>query len=146
MFNELDAVTLTAAIPVAEIEDIDADSPLHNSAPPGPGLHPGDCGTIVGIQGNGAAYIVEFLDRITGYTIAMTTVQPEQIRLSTTEDHADYRFANPETQKVTLDDGTVAIYIPETDSYHIVNDQGQQLHNPNPFEPYNSHNWRPVDD
>ena len=147
MFNELDAVTLTAAVPIAEIEDIDEDSPLHNSAPPGPGLHPGDCGTIVCVQGNGAAYIVEFLDRITSYTIAMTTVRPEQIRLSTTQDHRQYRFADPKVERqITLDDGTIATYKPETESFHIVNQHSQRLHNPNPFEPYDSENWRPVAD
>ena len=146
MFNELDAVTLTTAVPIADIEDIDPDSPLHNTAQYGPGLQPGDCGTIVAVLGGGA-YLVEFLNRITSHTIAMAVVKPEQIRLSTDEDHRRYRFADPTVEwQITLDDGTVATYKPETESFHIVNQQGQRLHNPNPFEPYDSNNWLPVAD
>ena len=93
MFNELDVVALTAAIAVKPGWRIPATSPLLKSGPAGAAgsLLPGDVGTIVYVQGGGAAFEVEFLEP-GGYTVALATVLPDQIRLATPEDLAADRF------------------------------------------------------
>ena len=91
MFNELDCVTLTAPIALEKTWDIPQGSPLRDPAQPEKGLLPGDVGTIVYVQGGGAAFEVEFLEP-GGYTVALATVLPDQIRLATPEDLAADRF------------------------------------------------------
>ena len=91
MFNELDCVTLTAPIPLEKTWDIPKGSPLLDPVRPGQGLRPGDVGTVVYVQGGGAAFEVEFLEP-GGYTVAIATVLPDQMRLATPEDLAADRF------------------------------------------------------
>jgi len=93
MFNELDCVILTAPIALEKTWDIPQGSPLLKSGPAGTAgpLLPGDVGTIVYVQGGGAAFEVEFLEP-GGYTVALATVLPDQMRLATPEDLAADRF------------------------------------------------------
>ena len=91
MFNELDCVTLTAPIPLEKTWDIPKGSPLLDPSRPGQGLLPGDVGTIVYVQGGGAAFEVEFLEP-GGYTVAIATVLPGQLRPATQKDLAADRF------------------------------------------------------
>ena len=89
MFKELDAIVLTSAIPLEDIWEVPPGSPLNGSL--GEGLKAGDVGTIVYIQGGGKAFEVEFL-KPDGYTVAIATVLPSQVRLATEKDRANYRF------------------------------------------------------
>ena len=93
MFNELDVVTLTAAVAVKPGWRLPATSPLLKSDQAGAAgqLRPGDVGTIVYVQGGGAAFEVEFLEP-GGYTVAIATVLPDQMRPATPEDLAADRF------------------------------------------------------
>ena len=92
MFKELDVVALTTHIPLEDIWDVPSYSPLlrQNGDQPS-GLLPGDTGTIVYVQGGGEAFEVEFLEP-SGYTVAIATVKPSQIRLATEDDLASCRF------------------------------------------------------
>ncbi len=92
MFKELDVVALTTQIPLDDIWDVPSYSPLlrRNGGQPS-GLLPGDTGTIVYVQGGGEAFEVEFLEP-GGYTVAIATVKPSQMRLATEEDSANCRF------------------------------------------------------
>ncbi len=92
MFQELDAVTLTAPIAREKTWELPEDSPLFDPAGTGEGLLPGDVGVIVYVQGDGEAFEVEFLERNSGYTVAIATVYPYQMRLATDADRASYRF------------------------------------------------------
>ena len=49
--------------------------------------------------------------------------------------------ADEPQERITLDDGTVANYAPETNTWRIVNQQGQHLHN---ADPYDYAGWLPV--
>lgn len=90
MFDELDAVTLVSPVALKQIWDLPKNSPLlkHN---PESGLVPGDMGTIVLVQGDGEAFEVEFMEP-NGYTVAIATVYPEQIRPVADGDIENYRF------------------------------------------------------
>ena len=91
MFKELDAIVLTTEIPLEHIWDIPPGSPLLENSNSGEGLKAGDVGTIVYIQGAGEALEVEFL-KPDGYTVAIATVLPSQVRPATKKDSANYRF------------------------------------------------------
>ena len=91
MFQELDGVTLLAPIPAEQTWDIPEGSPLLAPAGAGPGLLPGDVGTIVCVQGGGAAFDVEFVEP-NGYTVALATVYPHQLRLAVAADYRKARF------------------------------------------------------
>ena len=91
MFKELDLVTLTVPIPIDRIWDIPSDSPLLKDGNPVEGLLPGDVGTIVYVQGNGEAFEVEFLEP-SGYTVAIATIYPSQMRPATKYDLDNDRF------------------------------------------------------
>ncbi len=90
MFKELDVVALTSEIPFACIYDVPPGSPLHCGEHRG-GLRSGDVGTIVHVQGNGEAFVVEFLEQ-GGYTVALADVLASQVRSATREDIANDRF------------------------------------------------------
>lgn len=91
MFQELDSVTLIAPIPLKQTWDIPDYSPLLKDGKAADGLMPGDVGTIVYVQGGGECFEVEFL-MPDGYTVAIATVYPEQIRPVADEDIDHYRF------------------------------------------------------
>ena len=91
MFQEIDCVTLTAPIPLENTWDIPDGSPLLDPARPGQGLLPGDVGTIICVQGAGEAFDVEFLEP-NGYTVAIATVYPHQLRLAEDADYRHDRF------------------------------------------------------
>lgn len=91
MFQELDCVTLLAPIPAEQTWDIPEGSPLLVPNGAGPGLLPGDVGTIVCVQGGGAAFDVEFVEP-NGYTVALATVYPHQLRLAVAADYRKARF------------------------------------------------------
>lgn len=91
MFKELDAIVLTTEIPLEHIWDVPPSSPLLENSNSSEGLKAGDVGTIVYIQGNGKAFEVEFL-KSDGYTVAIATVLPSQVRPVTEADRANYRF------------------------------------------------------
>ena len=91
MFQELDGVTLLAPIPAEQTWDIPEGSPLLAPADGGPELLPGDVGTIVCVQGGGAAFDVEFVEP-NGYTVALATVYPHQLRLAVAADYRKARF------------------------------------------------------
>ena len=55
------------------------------------GLLPGDVGVIVYVQGGGECYEVEFV-MPEGYTVAIATVYPEQMRQVSEGDRENYRF------------------------------------------------------
>jgi Domain of unknown function (DUF4926) len=71
MIQEHDCIVLTEAIPA---EDLQA----------------GDVGTVVHIHGNALAFEVEFMT-LTGETVAIATVQPNQLRPVTGRDLAHVR-------------------------------------------------------
>ena len=91
MFKELDLVALIVPIPIDRIWDIPSDSPLLKEGQHEKGLLPGDVGTIVNVQGNGEAFEVEFLEH-SGYTVAIATIYPSQIRPATKSDLGNDRF------------------------------------------------------
>ena len=91
MFQELDGVTLISPIPAEQTWDIPEGSPLLAPADGGPELLPGDVGTIVCVQGGGAAFDVEFVEP-NGYTVALATVYPHQLRLAVAADYRKARF------------------------------------------------------
>ena len=91
MFQELDGITLLAPIPAEQTWDIPEGSPLLAPADGGPELLPGDVGTIVCVQGGGAAFDVEFVEP-NGYTVALATVYPHQLRLAVAADYRKARF------------------------------------------------------
>ena len=90
MFEELDAVTLVSPVALKQIWDLPEDSPLLNYSPE-KGLLPGDIGTIVLVQGDGEAFEVEFMEP-DGYTVAIATVYPDQMRPVADGDIDSYRF------------------------------------------------------
>ena len=90
MIAEHDAVTLTAAIPLESIFDVPPRSPLLSAN--GGGLLPGDVGTVVHVQGGGAAFVVEFMESNSWYTVALADVWASQIRPATERDIANARF------------------------------------------------------
>lgn len=94
MFQEIDCVTLTAPIPLENTWDIPEGSPLLDPARPGEGLLPGDVGVIICVQGAGEAFDVEFLEP-NGYTVAIATVYPHQLRLTVDADYRNDRFGVP---------------------------------------------------
>jgi hypothetical protein len=71
MIHEHDCIVLTEAIP--------AES-----------LQAGDVGTVVHVHGDALAYEVEFIT-LTGETVAIATVQPNQLRPVTRRDLAHVR-------------------------------------------------------
>ena len=91
MFQELDTVTLTAPISLKHTWDIPDYSPLLKDGDSEKGLLPGDVGTIVYVQGGGECFEVEFLQS-DGYTVAIATVYPEQMRPFSEGDIKNYRF------------------------------------------------------
>ena len=91
MFQELDCVTLLAPIPAEQTWDIPEGSPLLDPAGASQGLLPGDVGTIVCAQGGGKAFDVEFVEP-NGYTVALATVYPHQLRLAVAADYRSARF------------------------------------------------------
>ena len=91
MIAEHDAVTLTAAIPLESIFDVPPKS-LLLSANGGGGLLPGDVGTVVHVQGGGAAFVVEFMESNSWYTVALADVWASQLRPATERDIANARF------------------------------------------------------
>ena len=91
MFQELDTVTLTAPISFKNTWDIPDYSPLHKDGRMEGGLLPGDVGVIVYVQGGGECYEVEFV-MPEGYTVAIATVYPEQMRPVSEGDRENYRF------------------------------------------------------
>ena len=91
MIAEHDVVALTAEIPLESIFDIPPKSPLL-SANGGGGLMPGDVGTVVHVQGGGAAFVVEFMESNSWYTVALADVWASQLRPATESDVANYRF------------------------------------------------------
>ncbi len=92
MFNELDVITLTEHISGDSIWNIPQSSPLLKDGAV-EGLLPGDVGTIVYVQGSGEAFEVEFLEQ-GGWTVAIATVFPAQMRAASEEDLANDRFFN----------------------------------------------------
>ena len=97
MFKELDVVALTVQIPLEDIWSVPEGSPLHKDSNHTAGLLPGDTGTIVYVQGGGEAFEVEFVEP-GGYTVAIATVRPSQMRLATVEDSAECRFRKKITE------------------------------------------------
>ena len=91
MFKELDSIVLIAPIPLDRTWDIPCDSPLLKISKPGEGLLPGDVGAVEHVQGEGVEYEVEFLEP-SGYTVAIATVLPEQMRPLVEGDISNYRF------------------------------------------------------
>ena len=91
MIAELDKVTLTAEIPLESIFDVPPQSPLL-SANGGGGLIPGDVGTVMHVQGGGAAFVVEFMEWNSWYPVALADVLASQIRPATERDIANARF------------------------------------------------------
>ena len=75
MLREHDPIALTAGVSGDAAEE----------------LLPGAVGVIVHIHPGGAAFEVEFLEP-GGYTVAIATVLPGQMRLATPEDLAADRF------------------------------------------------------
>ena len=62
---------------------------------PGEGLLTGDVGTVVHVHSGNAAYEVEFMT-LTGQTIALATVHPQQLRPITSRDVSHVReLASP---------------------------------------------------
>jgi hypothetical protein len=57
---------------------------------PGEGLQAGDIGTVVHIHEDGAGYTVEFMT-LAGETVAISTLQPSQLRSITRRDIAHAR-------------------------------------------------------
>jgi predicted component of viral defense system (DUF524 family) len=55
------------------------DRVVLTTAVPGPGLEPGDVGTIVHVYRDGLAYEVEFV-ALDGHTAAVVTVEATQVR------------------------------------------------------------------
>lgn len=91
MFQELDTVTLTAPISPRNTWDIPDYSPLLKDGLAETGLLPGDVGVIVYVQGGGECFEVEFL-MPDGYTVAIATVYPVQMRHVAEGDLENYRF------------------------------------------------------
>ena len=91
MIAEHDVVTLTAEIPMDEVFGVPPKSPLL-SANGGGGLMPGDVGTVVHVQGGGAAFVVEFMEANSWYTVGLADVWASQIRPATERDVSNYRF------------------------------------------------------
>ena len=91
MIAEHDVIALTAEIPLESIFDVPPKSPLL-SANGGGGLMPGDVGTVVHIQGGGKAFVVEFMESDSWYTVALADVLASQVRPVTERDIADARF------------------------------------------------------
>ena len=91
MLKELDVVVLTSEIPQEGIWDVPEGSPLLKVGGHTARLKPGDTGTVVYVQGKGEALEVEFVEP-GGYTVAIATVRPSQVRLATEDDIAKCRF------------------------------------------------------
>ena len=91
MIAELDKVALTTALPLESIFDVPPKSPLL-SANGGGGLMPGDVGTVVHVQGGGAAFVVEFMESNSWRTVALADVTASQLRPATERDIANARF------------------------------------------------------
>ena len=91
MIAELDKIALTTAIPLESIFDVPPKSPLL-SANGGGGLMPGDVGTVVHVQGGGAAFVVEFMESNSWRTAALADVMASQLRPTTERDIANARF------------------------------------------------------
>ena len=91
--NELDRVALITPVPPERIWDIPSYSMLRSGDNSVEGLQPGDVGTIVCVQGGGKAFTVEFLQP-GGYTVAIATLLPSQLRAASEEDLANDRFFN----------------------------------------------------
>ena len=91
MVAEHDVVTLTSEIPMDAVFGVPPKSPLL-SANGGGGLKPGDVGTVVHVQGGGAAFVVEFMESNSWYTVALADVWASQLRPATERDVANYRF------------------------------------------------------
>ena len=100
MLRELDTVTLTERIPLDQIWDVPAYSPLLERDNPGDGLRPGDVGTIVHKYGGGETYEVEFL-MWNGDTVAMATVPLSHLRLATDADLDNDRFVKAKRLSAT---------------------------------------------
>ncbi len=94
MFAELDRVALTTAIPLDYefLVDVPMRGMLRDSENGGGGLKPGDVGTVVHVQGGGAAFVVEFMESNSWYTVALADVWASQLRPATKSDVANYRF------------------------------------------------------
>lgn len=91
MFQELDTITLATPIPIKNTRDIPDYSPLLKDGSTEGGLIPGDVGVIVYVQGGGECFEVEFL-MPEGYTVAIATVYPEQMRPAEDGYRENYRF------------------------------------------------------
>jgi hypothetical protein len=75
--EELDVVALVRNLPERELRRL-YGARLTEDLPKG-GLRAGDTGTVVAVLGEGAAFMVEFLDE-EGYTTALPTLRPEDLR------------------------------------------------------------------
>jgi hypothetical protein len=102
VLNELDVVALTGDVPPDQIWQIPCYSPLRHDGTATEGLIPGDVGTIVYVQGGGEAFEVEFLQK-GGYTVALVTLLPSQLRPATNEDLDNYRFRSVYPDSSALD-------------------------------------------
>ena len=91
MVKELDKVALTAEISMDAMFGVPPKSPLL-SANGGGGLKPGDVGTVVHVQGGGAAFVVEFMESNSWRTVALADVWASQLRPATEKDIANSRF------------------------------------------------------
>ncbi len=91
MVKELDKVALTSEIPMDAVFGVPPKSPLLSENCNG-GLIPGDVGTVVHVQGGGAAFVVEFMESNSWYTVALADVWASQLRPATESDVAKYRF------------------------------------------------------
>ena len=91
MIAEHDVIALTAEISPDAIFGVPPKSPLL-SANGGGGLMPGDVGTVVHVQGGGAAFVVEFMESNSWRTVALADVMASDVRPATKRDIANARF------------------------------------------------------
>ena len=91
MIAEHDVIALTAEISPDAVFGVPPKSPL-SSANGGGGLMPGDVGTVVHVQGGGAAFVVEFMESNSWHTVALADVTASDVRPATERDIANARF------------------------------------------------------
>ena len=92
MIAEHDVIALTAAIPLESTFGVPPKSPLLSANGGGGGLMPGDVGTVVHVQGGGAAFVVEFMESNSWHTVALADVMASDVRPATERDIANARF------------------------------------------------------
>ena len=91
MIAEHDVIALTAEISPDAVFGVPPKSPLL-SENGGGGLMPGDVGTVVHVQGGGAAFVVEFMESNSWHTVALADVTASDVRPATERDIANARF------------------------------------------------------